>query len=63
MNLDFLMEKRLRFSNEKLFRFSIGSAMTMKTSVGEECVMEIWGAKKGLTGFTHMMTYPLNTRR
>ena len=37
--------------------------MKMKTSGGEECVMKIWGAWKGFTGFAHLMTHNLNTRR
>ena len=47
----------------KLLSPTIGSEMTMKTSVGDECVMKICGAVKGLSGFVHLMTYHLNTRR
>ena len=48
--------------NKLLFPI-IGSEMIMKTSVGDECVMKIWGAGKGYTGFVHLMSHHLNTRR
>ena len=35
----------------------------MKSNGDEECVMKIWEAGKGFTGFAHMMTHHLNTRR
>ena len=41
---------------------SIGNAMRMKTSVGEQCVIEICGAGKVFIRFAHMITHQLNTR-
>ena len=42
---------------------NIESAKRVKTSGTEECVMKIWGAAKGFTGFAHMMTHYLITCR
>ena len=42
------------------------SAIEMKSygrGLAEECVVKIWEAGKGLTGFAFMMTHHLNTRR
>ena len=48
------------FKSVLLFlKFSISQELYL----GEECVMKIWGALEGFTGFAHLMTHDLNTRR
>ena len=37
--------------------------MWIKTDGGEECVLKIWDAWKGFTGFAQMISYNLDTRR
>ena len=48
------------FSN---YHISIDTGIKVANNGGEECVMKIWGAGNGFTGWTHMMNHHLNTRR
>lgn len=61
-----LASKALQFIREnanKEVLLHIASAIKIKTSGGEEYVMTIWVAGKGLIGFGHMIPHILKTRR